>query len=422
MFQILDDVVDVLDADAQADRLGCDAGCRLFVFCQLTMGGRSRVRCQRLGIADVDKPLEDLQRVIELHASLKAALDAECQQRRGTPAGVFLRQLIIGRIFQTRIAHPLDAAVPLQMPRHGQRVVGMPLHAQRKRLHSLQNQEGVEGAERRARVAQRHRARPTDIRRGTQRFCIDDAVVARLWLGELIELVAMRSPVEDAAIDQDAGDGRAQPAQVLGGGMQDDVAAIFHRLAERRGRHGVVDDDWHAVRMRHIGDGCQVGDIASGIADRFAEDGARIGVDVLGQALGAVIFGKAHINAQLGQHVAEERPGAAIKLGHGDDIVARLSQIDDGIMDGSLPARQRQRRHAAFHGCDALLQHGIGRVHDARIDIARHRQIKEVCAVLRIVKFISDCLINRHRHGMGGRLALIASVNGECFLLHANLS
>ena len=52
------------------------------------------------------------------------------------------------------------------------------------------------------------------------------------------------------------------------------------------------------------------------------------------------------------------------------------------------------------------------RVHDARVDVARHLQVEQVGAVLRAVERIGHGLVQRHRHGMRGGLGRIAGVHG----------
>ena len=51
-----------------------------------------------------------------------------------------------------------------------------------------------------------------------------------------------------------------------------------------------------------------------------------------------------------------------------------------------MPGGQRQRADAAFQRGDALLQHVRGRVHDARVDVALHREAEQVGGVLRAVE------------------------------------
>jgi hypothetical protein len=68
-----------------------------------------------------------------------------------------------------------------------QRVVADAVHAQRQRLDALQDQEGVERADRGAHVAQRHDAGAADVGGGAEGFGVDDAVVGNVRLVEALE-------------------------------------------------------------------------------------------------------------------------------------------------------------------------------------------------------------------------------------------
>ena len=98
LVEVLDDVIDVLDADAQAHEVRADAGRGLLLSRHLAMRGRSRMGHQRAHVADVHETLEDLERVVELDAGLKASLGAEAEQARGLAASVLLCQLVVGRV------------------------------------------------------------------------------------------------------------------------------------------------------------------------------------------------------------------------------------------------------------------------------------------------------------------------------------
>jgi hypothetical protein len=69
------------------------------------------------------------------------------------------------------------------------------------------------------------------------------------------------------------------------------------------------------------------------------------------------------------------------------------------------------RRHAGF-------QHGVGGVHDAAVDVACHLQVKQVSAVLGVVKRVSHGLVNRHSHRFGGGVGRVATVYGNGFDFH----
>ena len=80
LIQIGEDVVDVLDADAQADAARADAGRQLFGRRHLAMSGGGRMAGERFRIAQIDQALEELERVVEADARGQAAADVEGQE------------------------------------------------------------------------------------------------------------------------------------------------------------------------------------------------------------------------------------------------------------------------------------------------------------------------------------------------------
>ncbi len=142
---------------------------------------------------------------------------------------------------------------------HLLRVLAMLAHAQRQRLQPLDEHEGVERRHRRADVAQQRDARLDDVGDRAQRLHRlgpHRAVIAGVGLVQHREAVGVLLPVEIAAIDDDAADRGAVPADILGGRMHDDGRAVLERPAQhRRGR--VVHDQRHAAvapDLRHLGD------------------------------------------------------------------------------------------------------------------------------------------------------------------------
>src|SRR3546814_20561508 len=78
-----------------------------------------------------------------------------------------------------------------------------------------------------------------------------------------------------------------------------------------------------------------------------------------------------------GKGVHEEIVGAPIELGDGDDIVARRRDRLDRIGDRRHARGEGEAANAAFHLRYARLEHRVGRVHDARIDVAGDLQVEE---------------------------------------------
>ena len=229
----------------------------------------------------------------------------------------------------------------------------------------------------------------------------------------------MFRPRELAGIHQDAAQGVAVAAHVLRHGMNHDVEAVVDGLQERRRGHGVVHDGGNAAGAGHLRHRRDVNDVAGGVADALAEHRLGVGVDELVQVLRGVPFRETRLDTQLRQHVREQRVGAAVKLRDGDEVVPRLRQIEQGIVHRGAAGGERQGADAALELGDALLQHRLGGIHDAGVDVAGHGQVEQVGAVLGIVELVGDGLVDGHGDGMGGGVRLVAAVDGDGFVFHA---
>ena len=194
---------------------------------------------QRLRVADVGEVAQELRRVDEALAGLRAALDAEVEQPRRALREILLRERVILVVRQARVVHPRDARVVLQELRHRERVRAMAIHAHGQRFQALQQQPGVERRERRAEGAHDLHARLHGVAEVAEGLVEDDAVVAGRGRGELGELAV--APVELARLDDHAAHGRAVAADVLGRRVHHDVGAPLDRPAQVRRGHGVVE-------------------------------------------------------------------------------------------------------------------------------------------------------------------------------------
>ena len=108
----------------------------------------------------------------------------------------------------------------------------MALHPQRQGLDAVEDQEGVEGRERRAEIAQAEH--PAGDREGeiAEGLAENHAAIFRPGLREHRVAVVARQ-VERAAVDDHAADRIAVSAQELGGRMHDDVGAVLEGAACR---------------------------------------------------------------------------------------------------------------------------------------------------------------------------------------------
>ena len=81
------------------------------------------------------------------------------------------------------------------------------------------------------------------------------------------------------------------------------------------------------------------------------------------------------------------------------------------------PRGQRQRRDAALERGDALLQHVVGRVHDARIDVAEFLEREQVGGVVGALELVRRRLVDRHRDRAGARIGAPSRMESEGFRL-----
>ena len=108
----------------------------------------------------------------------------------------------------------------------------------------------------------------------------------------------------------------------------------------------------------------------------------------------------------------EEVVGAAVELGHGDDVVTAARDVHDGVGDGRLTRRMGEGGGAAFEGGDALLEHVSGRVHDPGVEVAQFFQGKQIGGVFGAVEHVAGGLVVGDRASVRGRIGRLPGVNG----------
>ena len=83
--------------------------------------------------------------------------------------------------------------------------------------------------------------------------------------------------------------------------MHHHISAKCNRIAQKRTGHRVVDDKGQAMRMGHIGNGCNVEYQHARIAQAFGKDGAGIGLNGSRKGIGLAGVYKGGLNAKLSQ-------------------------------------------------------------------------------------------------------------------------
>ena len=243
-------------------------------------------------------------------------------------------------------------------------------------------------------------------------------MIGHIGLVQTAEARLVLGPGELPRIDQYATDTVAVTTQILGQGMHHDVCAMLERAAEVGRGHRVVDDQRYAVSVGNGGNGTEVGDVAERVADGFAEHRLGARVDQVLERCRVAVIGKADLDAELWQRVGEEIVGATVQSARADDIVALLGNGHQCVGDGGTARGQCERTDAALKFGDALLEHVAGRVHDARVDVALHLEIKQIRSVLRAVEGVGGGLVDRYGDGLGGGIWRVAAVHGDGFRAH----
>ena len=201
-----------------------------------------RVDGQRLGVADVGQVGDQLEAVDNLAASRAAALDAEAQNAAEAALEVLLGRRVRRVALKARVRHPRDVRALLQVLGQRHRVLGVPLGAERQRLEAEQQLLRTEGVHAGAQVPEELDPDPDGERDGAERLPELEAVVALGRLDHLREPLAVLAPVELAAVDDDAADGRAVAADPLGRRVHHNVGAVLDGADEIATRtKGVVN-------------------------------------------------------------------------------------------------------------------------------------------------------------------------------------
>ena len=239
-----------------------------------------------------------------------------------------------------------------------------------------------------------------------------DAVIFRPRLRQH-RIAVLARPVEGAAIDDHAADRIAVAAEKFRQRMHHDIGAVVDRLAQVGRRQRVVDDQRHAGFLGDRRDRRDVGDDAAGIGDQLDEDRFGLGRDRALEAADVVRVGPDHVPAEILERVVELVDRAAIELLGGDEFFARPHQAVHHDHLRGVSGGDRKPGGAAFERGDALFQDRVGRIADARIDVAERLQAEQRSGVIDVLEHERGGLVDRCRARAGGGIRLGAGMDGE---------
>ena len=292
----------------------------------------------------------------------------------------------------------------------------MPRHAQRQRLDPLQDQPCAVRAHARAEVAQALAARAQQERADAALVGEHHAVKAVVRRGEFGEPAVCRvgrMPVELPAVDQHAADHGAVAREKLGRRVEDEVGAMIEGLHQPGRREGRVDQQWQTVLVGERRDCGQVEHVEPGVAERLAEqqlrgraDRGAPGVDVAG-------LHERGLDAEAPQGVVQQVVRAAVQRARTHDVRARAGERRDREVQCCLAAGGRDRADPAFERGNALLEHRIGRIRDAAVDVARALHVEQRRSVLAVFEHERGRQVDRHGARAGGRVGRGAGMQRE---------
>ena len=150
-----------------------------------------------------------------------------------------------------------------------------------------------------------------------------------------------------------------------------------------------------------------------GLAIELDEDRLGAGRDGGLEARRVVGVGPAHVPAEVLVGMVELVDRAAVELVRGDELVARLHQRVHGQELGRVAGGDGERRGAALERRDALLEHGAGRVADARVDVAERLQAEQRRGMVDVVEDEGGGLVDRRRPRAGRGVRRRAGMDRE---------
>ena len=334
LFKIVDDIVDMLRADGEADGVLMDTCGVKLLLGKLRMGSGRGMDNQRLYVGHVREQREDLQSVDEAERLILAALYIKGEYGTAAVGEILLIQLMVGMVGKRGMIYPFDQRMIFKVFYDLLSVLRVALQPERKRFGSLQEQKCREGRDSRAGISEQDRAdicRERCFAGGLGEFY---AVIAGVRLRDP-RISAGGSPVKASAVYNNSAEGRAVTADKLGGGMNDYVRAVLERTDKVGCAEGVVDNERQAVR---VGDLCQsvdVGDVAVGIAEGLDVDRLCVGLNRRRDLLEIMDVDKSGVDAVKRKRVRQQVGRAAVDRLLSYYVLALLGKRLDGVCDGS---------------------------------------------------------------------------------------
>ncbi len=293
---------------------------------------------------------------------------------------------------------------------HLERVPRVALHAERQRLDTEHEQEGIERRHAGAEIAQRLGPQLHEESVLAERRRERQPVVRGGRLGDLRELPL--PPGEPPGLHHDPADARPVSAKEFRRGVDHDVRAPLQRPAEERRGEGAVHHEGGAVLVADRRDALDVQDVAAGVADGLPEE--QPGLSPHRAPPGVLVVGihEGDAEAQFALQVADLGEGAAVERPRRDEVIA-------GAQDGEERRRLRREARSEGHRPDAalearnpFLEGGNRGVDDPGIGVPVLLEVEVGGGRLRILENVAGGLEDGDGPGSGVRLRAGPGVDG----------
>ena len=182
---------------------------------------------------------------------------------------------------------------------------------------------------------------------------------------------------------------------------------------KRRRQRRVVDDRRQPVAVGDVGDLPVVRHVVLRVAGRFEVNGAGVLVHQLAEAFRLARVEEPHLDAELGEGLREQGPRPAVEAVGGDEVLPRVHDRQERRGDRRLAAGEGQSRRAAVERRQALLQHVVGGVHQAAVDVAELAQPEQIRRVLGVVEHVAGRRVDRHGAGRGRGVGHLTGVQRQ---------
>ena len=191
------------------------------------------------------------------------------------------------------------------------------------------------------------------------------------------------------------------------------IGAVVERLHQPRRGEGRVDQQRQAVFMGDRRDGRDVEHVQSRVAEGLAEEQPRLGADR--RTPGVMVAGahESRGDAEARQGVVQQVVGAAVERARADDVAAGAGQRADRQVQRGLTTGRGDRAHAAFERRHSLLEHRIGRIRDAAVDVSRALHVEQRRCVLAVLEDERGRQVDGYGARAGGRVGRGAGMQRE---------